>query len=239
MIEMKRFGSFSMRDVSSAFEELESDNLPCAVFTHMAQDTHDNLVDIHNNVYRGSGRRSLNQRPLRIELLNIGCDLDAFSYQPFPYNIESVPEFEITTIDLIEPGKGVPWHQDIVNGPGTDPDSPNAISVPFGFGVSINLVNRSDFFVEDFDRSIRLASPLTKAVIAETISASGFGDAIDNSEHDILHATLHPGDVVIWRQPYAHKVIVPEQQQPTNQRRSITIMREAIFDAIDISAPAA
>jgi hypothetical protein len=239
MTEMKHFGSFTIDDIGSAFKELANDNLPCAVFTNMADGAHDDLVDIHKIVYKGIGKRALNQKPLRIELLNLGCDLDAFSYQPFPYNIESVPEFEVTTIDLIEPGIGVSWHQDIVNGPGTNPDSPNAISLPFGFGVSINLVNQSDFYVEDFDRTIDLAHPFTKAFIAQTIGASGLGDSIDTSEHDILHATLYPGDVVIWRQPYAHKVIVPESQPPKKQRRSITIMREAIFDAVDIPIAAA
>ena len=206
-------------DALDLMQELSDQDVFMVVFRGMARTTHDELVKLHKKNFVSPTDRGY-QNEVDARMYDLGWDIDTFAKQHHDPN-KQLDVFDNVTYELLEMGMGIGMHIDMI------PDiSGTAITIPRGFGMSINLVSSVEFKVEERRREIYMPEKVTVADIDDLI---GRGVNLDEIVGDgVTFAKVDYGDVVMWRQPQAHKVSVYE-----TDRRGIAIIREDVLEAED------
>lgn len=220
VIETPCLGGFSPEKLTDAIEIASEQELNALVLRGMAEATHDQLVelramfeDVGGKFYEGS---------IPFERLNdLGWDLSGFDNQTPEYPIWPTATETGTTIELTEIGKGIDWHTDLMR----DRDYPNVITIPYGYGLSINLMNFCVFSVAENCRPYTIKKDTLTIEDVDELAAEAI--KIDK-ECDRYVAQLAPGDVIIWKQPAPHTSSVHETRFD-ELRRAIVLVKEDTF----------
>ena len=203
------------------------DDVTAIVMSGMADSVLDETVSIHNAQNEGIVRHEYGSE-ISDQLVNIGWNLGYLASQSSDItHLPFVKETQ-TTIDFVRAGEGVDWHTDIVpmgEFKYVSPGQRRAIAVPFGWGVSMNLVDFAIFRV-----AVKCDLPTV------TSDVDLLPEAINNvlerrkasKPDDYYEAFLRPGDVIIWRQPAAHNVKTFEARTSAEKRIAIVLVNQDI-----------
>ena len=225
MAEIVAINGFSPERLVDAENMVSNLDVNALVFRGMALSVHDKMLKLHKQFYSlNESNKFTNDEEMIGLLVEMGWDIPSLGNQTPEGPVWPIDAVPTTTIELVPPGGGIDWHNDVSRG-----KEANQICLPLGIGVSINLVSPALFKVASVVQPLALNYRLSQHQIDELVEGASV-KFTDPELESALESVLYPGDVIMWRQPVAHQVWVYEED-PDNLRRAIIFLEEDVATA--------
>lgn len=222
MAEITTISGYKPENLGKALDIASSLEINALVFKGMATAVHDRMLEIYS--FTPPEVRKVHQDGNEyLALEDLDWDLYSFNEQRDNQEIPSTIQASNTVIEMVRPGESINMHTDVMtNGPGS-------LFFPRGYGMSINLVGCALFKVVRESEPVDFDAANSSEDFVADIKAQVSTDGIEDSDCD--EALLFPGDVILWRQPFAHKVSLIEPFADYGTRSAIALIREDLVSS--------
>jgi hypothetical protein len=217
MSKINTISGFTPERFVDALRLMQETDSSAIVFKAMVLSIHDQLVELHDEYYMNPDIRFATG-PGIIELAGLGIDVETFNAQQLENEIWPPIKMSQTNVDLVEPGKLLGWHNDVIK---AGEDIPDQIYLPKGVSASMNLVGFANFVIDLEVKPIAITGDAISAEDIERLSDSAEFPYSSGLPIDPSVALLFPGDVIFWKQPANHKINVADPD-----RRAIVLITE-------------